>query len=364
MSVWKQILILCLLAAAGYGGFTYYNSQSAPPETASTHRSSRPILVETAKVETQKLTQSVEAVGTTRALRSIAIVPMANGRIESLEITPGQSVQEGEVLARLDDRFEQADLTEARARLTEQQQVLKRVEQLRETNAVSQASLDEVTARLAEARAQLDRMEQHLEDRTIRAPFAGVVGLNEIDPGARVDEGEALTRLDDLSQVVVEFSLPETLFATIAIGQPIIAHSAAFPDRSFAGTVSAIDTRIDPTSRAFRARATVPNPDGTLPAGMFMSLTLKLSENDALIIPEEAIVFEAASTYVFVISDDTAQRRTVTTGQRKRGIIAIVDGLQHGEEVVVRGLKRVRDGSQVTRPELPSDTNDTVDNGT
>ncbi|WP_162933047.1 efflux RND transporter periplasmic adaptor subunit [Roseovarius sp. EL26] len=363
MPVWKQILILCLLAAAGYGGYSYFRHQSASPETATTQRISRPILVETAKAEPQKLTQSVEAVGTTRALRSIAIVPLSSGRLVSLEITPGQTVAQGDILARLDDAIEQADRAEAHARLTEQQQILKRVEQLRLTNAVSQASLDEVTARLAEARAQLDRMEQQLEDRTIRAPFAGVVGLNEIDLGARVDEGETLTRLDDLSQVVVEFSLPETLFATISIGQSISARSAAFPGRTFFGTVSAIDTRIDPTSRAFRARATVPNPDGILPAGMFMSLTLILSEYDALVVPEEAIIFEAASTYVFIIKDDMAQRRAVTTGQRHNGIVAINEGLQQGDEVVIRGLKRVRDGSQITRAVPSSDDDTQTDNG-
>ncbi|SLN37465.1 Multidrug resistance protein MdtA precursor [Roseovarius albus] len=363
MTVWKQLLIVCLLAAAGYGGFTYYQHYTTSDEDESTERPARPILVETAHVESQMMVQSVEAVGTTRALRSISIVPLVSGRIVSLEISPGQAVEVGDVLAQLDDRIAQADLAEAQARLTEQEQVLTRVRQLRETNAVSQASLDEVTARLAEANAQLDRMEQQLEDRTIRAPFSGVIGLNEIDLGARVDEGETLTRLDDLSQVIIEFSLPETLFAEIAIGQPISARSAAFPGRAFAGTVSAIDTRIDPTSRAFRARAIVPNPDGTLPAGMFMSLTLILSESENLVVPEEAIVFEAASTYVFVIVDDVAERRNVTTGQRQSAIVAINDGLQSGDEVVIRGLKRVRDGSQINRPDPTSETDQTVENG-
>lgn len=363
MTIWKQLLIVCLLAAAGYGGYTYYQHRTASAEDESSPRPARPVLVETALAETQTLVQSVEAVGTTRALRSISIVPLVSGRIVSLEITPGQAVEAGDVLAQLDDRIAQADLAEAQARLTEQKQVLKRVEQLRQTNAVSQASLDEATARLAEATAQLDRMEQQLEDRTIRAPFSGIIGLNEIDLGARVDEGETLTRLDDLSQVIIEFSLPETLFADIALGQSVSARSAAFPSRAFTGTVSAIDTRIDPTSRAFRARATVPNPDGTLPAGMFMSLTLVLDENDALVVPEEAIVFEAASTYVFVIKDDVAVRRTVKTGQRQSGIVAIADGLKNGEEVVIRGLKRVRDGSDINRPEPASEAGKTLDGG-
>ncbi len=348
MSVWKQLLLLCVLAGVAYGGYEAYQVYYPAPEESAGQRPSRPVPVELAAAETRTIARTVEAVGTTRARKSVEIVPEADGRVVEIDITPGSKVTAGTVLVRLDDAIQRADLAEARARVTERRQALVRVEQLRTSNAVSQATLEDTTARLAEARAQLDRAEQRFGDRTITAPFDGTVGLSEIDPGAWLSEGDAITRLDDLSEVVVEFGLPETLFTQVAIGQTVQASSAAFPDRVFDGQIEAVDSRIDPVSRSFRTRAVIPNPEGVLPAGMFMSLTLTLSETDALVVPEEAIVFQAAETYVFVVEDDVAKRLPITTGQRRDGVVAITGGLEPGAKVVTRGLQRVRDGKAVS----------------
>jgi len=346
MSIFKQLVVLCVLGVLGYGGYEYYRSELAPAPPAEAERGGpRPATVELARAETRTLRRTVEAVGTTRALRSIEIVPEVDGRLIELTISPGSRVEKGDVLARLEDTIERADLSEAEAVLTEQRQALERARQLRTTNAVSLATLEEAIARLAGAEADFERARRRLEDRRITAPFGGVVGLTNYDTGARVSEGQVLTRLDDLSEVEVEFSLPETVFAQVRHGQQVIARSAAFPERGFTGTIDAVDSRIDPVSRAFRTRAVVPNPDSTLPAGMFLSLTLILSQDERVTVPEEAIIFQAAETYVFVAQDNIAQRRVVRTGQRQDGRIAILSGLDDGEAVVVRGLQRVRDGS-------------------
>ncbi|MBY5988619.1 MULTISPECIES: efflux RND transporter periplasmic adaptor subunit [Roseovarius] len=347
MSVFKQLLLICLLGGIGYGCYWGYETYLAPPAEAAEARDSGPVTIEVAAAETQRLYQTVEAVGTTRAAISIEIVPESDGRIVELAITPGAQVEQGALLVRLDDAIERADLAEAEARLTERRQVLERIEQLRSTNAVSQASLEEAVARLAEAEAQLDRARQRLDDRTILAPFAGVLGLAEVDRGARVTSDDVITRLDDLSEVELEFSLPETLFAQVRRGMTVEARSVAFDDHIFEGQIDTVDSRIDPVSRAFRTRAVIPNPEGLLPAGMFMSLTLTLSESDALMVPEEAIVFQAAETYVFGVSDGVAIRTPVRTGQRQDGQVAILSGLQPGQEVAIRGLGRLRDGAEV-----------------
>lgn len=346
MSILKQLMVLCVLCGLAYGGYEVYRTQFAPAPQAGDERGGpRPVTVELARAEARMIRRSIEAVGTTRARRSVEIVPEVDGRLVELNITPGARVARGDVLARLDDTIERADLSQAEAVLTEQRQSLERIEQLRRTNSVSQAALEDVIARLAEAEAEVERAARRLEDRRLIAPFDGVVGLTNYDTGARVSEGQVLTRLDDLTEVEVEFSLPETVFAEVARGQQIIARSAAFPERDFTGTIEAVDSRIDPASRAFRTRALVPNPDGTLPAGMFLSLTLILSQESQVTVPEEAIIFQAAETYVFVAKDDSAERRVVRTGQRQDGRIAILAGLSAGEAVIVRGLQRVRDGS-------------------
>lgn len=348
MAIWKQILLIGLLAALAMGGFEAYQRYVAPPATADAPKDeTRPITVETARAEPRLLQQTIEAVGTTRARRSIEIVPEVDGRLVELRIRTGSHVAKGDVLARLDNAIERANLAEAEALLIEQRQIVDRIRQLRQSNAASQAAEQEAASRLAVATAARNRALRRLQERDIVAPFDGIVGLTNFDVGARVTEGEVLTRLDDLSEIEVEFAVPETVYAQVSPGQFLTARSAAFPDREFSGTIEAVDSRIDPVSRAFRVRALVPNPDSTLPAGMFLSLTLVLAEETHLTVPEEAIVFQAAQTYVFVSENGIAHRRVVTTGQRKDGMVAILSGLEPGEDVVVRGLQRVRDGSPV-----------------
>ncbi|MEM8537408.1 MAG: efflux RND transporter periplasmic adaptor subunit [Pseudomonadota bacterium] len=347
MSVFKQLLVICLLAAIGYGGYEAYRVYLAPPAEEAERKFKRTVTIEVAQAEKRILAETVEAVGTTRALQSVEIVPEADGRVMELNITPGVQVDQGNILVRLDDAVARADLVEAQAMLTERQQVLARVKQLRSTNSVAQATLEEATARLAEAEAQLERARQGLTNRTIVAPFSGVVGLAEVDVGAQLEKGDMITRLDNLSQIELEFALPEGLYGRIQKDLAVTATSVAFPDEVFMGKIDAVDSRIDPVSRSFRTRAVLPNPDGTLPAGMFMSLTLTLSEAEHLTVPEEAIVFQAAETYVYQIEDDKAVRVTVDTGQRKDGRVAILSGLDIGDVIAVRGLTRLSDGATV-----------------
>jgi membrane fusion protein (multidrug efflux system) len=125
---------------------------------------------------------------------------------------------------------------------------------------------------------------------------------------------------------------------------PVEAEGAAFPGRSFAGKITSIDSRIDKVSRTFKVRASVPNPDRVLPAGMFMRLVVVLSEKDALTVPEEAIIAEADDTFVYLASEQKAVRRSVKLGQRQPGVVEITKGLAAGEKIVVRGSQRLRDG--------------------
>ncbi len=362
MPIWKQLLTICLLAALAYGGYEGYEryvlAADPPGQGPVKGQRTRQTVIETAVADTATLRQTVEAVGTTRALQSIDIVPEAEGRIIDLAITPGTTVDQDAVLVRLDDAIARADLAEAEARLKERSQALNRIRQLRRTNAVAQATLEEAEARKAEAEAQLDRAARRLEERTITAPFSGVVGLSNVDVGARVDQSTMIARLDDLSEIEIEFGLPETLFSQVVKGQAVSASSAAFPGQRFEGRIDAKDSRIDPVSRSFRTRAVLPNPDGTLPAGMFVSLELTLSEAERVVIPEEALVFQAAETYVFVIQNDVASRRPVVTGQRRDGVVAVLSGLKAGEHVAVRGLQTLRDGNAVSVLNAPDNGDD------
>ncbi|MBK0399435.1 efflux RND transporter periplasmic adaptor subunit [Limibaculum sp. M0105] len=354
--IWKQFLVLVLLGIVGAGGYEAYRTHLASETAASTSAGNREVPVEVALVERRRLSRTVEAVGSTRARQSIEIVPLASGRVEEIAFTPGQKVAAGQVLVRLDSDIERANLAEAEALLVEKDQAIERTRRLQRTNAVALAALEQVTAERAAAEAAVERTRRRLSDRVIRAPFSGVVGLTDVDLGARVDDETVLTTLDDLSEVEVEFSLPETLFSEIAAAQLVSARSAAFPRRIFHGRVAAIGSRIDAVSRSFRVRAIIPNPEGVLPSGMFMSLTLTLAEAEALVVPEEAVLVQAADTFVFVVEDGRAVRRKIVSGQRQDGLIAVTDGLTGEEAVVTRGLQRIRDGAQVRVLGDPLDT--------
>lgn len=349
LSFFRQLLIVVLVLgvlAAGYLAYDRYwpGAQVAGPAETSA-RAAIPVVLGTA--ELRETARQVEAVGTTLSRRAVQIVAMASGRVVEVAFEPGQTVKAGDVLVRLDDDIEQADLAEAEATLQESVLALQRARALREKNAIPEATVDQLVAQRAAAQAELDRARRRLADRTVRAPFDGVVGLRQIDPGARVDEEVVLTTLDDRSEMEIAFSMPETLYGQIAIGQPVVATSTAFPGRRFEGLVATIDSRIDATARAFKVRALLPNPDLVLPAGMFMHIAVVLESHEAVMIPEEAVIAHGDRTYVFVVADGKASVRDVTLGQREPGAVEVTQGLSAGEKVVIRGTQRLRDGAPV-----------------
>lgn len=350
MGLFRQLLIVIVLAGVGYGGYVLYITYLAPPaETvdARPQRGNQPASVEVATAKIVTLDRKVEAVGTTRALQSVDIVPSAEGRITALEITPGAEIKAGAVIARLDDEMEVATLEEVKSAVDEKQRALERAQTLIRSNTISQASLEQLRSGNAVAQAALARAERRFADRTVRAPFDGILGITSVDLGARVDTDTVLTTLDDLSEVEIEFRLPETVYGQISIGQAIEATSAAFPERKFTGQVDAIDSRIDQTSRSFRVRARLPNPDRTLPVGMFMRLDLNLASRQGIVVPEEALLVQGPATYLYTVEDGTARQRKVETGQRRGGFVEITEGVDDGEVVASRGIQSLRDGRKV-----------------
>ena len=348
MSYIKQIGLLVILSAflgAGYMGYTHF---LAPEEkSGGQRRGFGPTLVEAVPAQNKRIESRIEAVGTTFARKAVQIVPMASGQITDVLFATGDTVKTGDILVRLDQDIQRADLDEAKARLAEATLARQRTETLAKSNTVSKAAMEQQTAALAIAQAQLDRAERRLIDRKVLAPFDGVVGLKQIEVGTRVDDKTIITSLDDLSEVEIEFSAPETIFGALKIGMEISAKASAFPLRDFKGRITSIDSRIDTLSRSFKARAQVPNEDLALPSGMFMHLTVILSARENLMIPEEALVAEGDKSLVFLLSEGKAKRQLVTIGERQFGSIEIVDGLQAGDQVITRGVQKLRNGKAV-----------------
>lgn len=362
MSMVRQILVLMVLSAVAYGGYAVYGHWKASvaatspeagkqaggkPASAGKRRGGRQTSVETTKAEVRTLARTVEAVGNTRAIRYVDIKSKADGTITEIRYTVGSRVEKGTVLFTLDNAIEKADLAQAEAEFLKADLALKRGNKLSQSRITAKASVDELKAVMAAASAQVDRARSRLADRTIVAPFSGTPGFHAVDAGARVTKDTVLTRLDDLSSVLLEFAIPEEYFAIAKVGLHAKAITVAYPDRVFDAKITQVDTTIDPINRSFRVRAEIDNSDGALPSGMFMQLTLELDSQAMVMVPEEAITVEGPSTHVFLVADGKAKKQKVTTGVREPGFVQIVDGLSEGDEVVTHGTSKVRPGSAV-----------------
>jgi membrane fusion protein (multidrug efflux system) len=352
MAILRQLLILLVLAGIGYGGWYGYQQYiagtqefgAAAPKRAGGNRATP---VKTTTAEQRTLVRQLEVVGSTRALQVIDIKPKADGTIVEIVYEAGKRLNKDDVLFRLDDAIQRADLAEAKASLAKAEQALARGRTLKQSRVVATATLEDLEAARAAAQAQVDRATQRLADRTIRAPFAGTPSIRRVDLGAQVSSDTVLTRLENLSPMLVEFQVPEQFFSIARPGLAAEATTPAWPGKTFTASLSEIDTSIDPVSRTFRVRAQMPNEDGALASGMFMRLSLQLSSDGVVMIPEQSITMEEGTPFVFVVKDGKVERRNVQTGGREPGWVQITNGLTLGEEIVVSGISKVRPGGAV-----------------
>jgi membrane fusion protein, multidrug efflux system len=342
---------------------------SAPAAPAGRPGGGAPPVVETVVVSTGVITDVAEAVGTTRAFESVAIASKIAGVVESIKFNEGANVVAGQELLRIDSAERLADLEANRAAITQEEAKrnelrtkLDRAIQLRRSGAGTEALVDDLTAQvktsdsaIQNAKAKERASKARLDDAVVQAPFAGRVGIRQISLGAYLDTRTVITTLDDITKLRVDFQVPENLSARLRQGAAVDTRSSAHGLRSFKGEVAVIDTRIDPVTRSVKLTAIVPNADLALRPGMFMNVALEVARREnAVLIPEEALVGEGPLQLAFVIKDNRVERRIVKTGQREAGKVEITEGLQAGEAIVVRGLQRVRGGMTVNARPLGS----------
>ncbi|MBM3626434.1 MAG: efflux RND transporter periplasmic adaptor subunit [Alphaproteobacteria bacterium] len=372
MRLISQLAIIAVLGAAGGGGYYYWQQaqKSSANAPAAQRPAAPPMPVEVAPVRTGVVIEKAEAVGTTRANESVTITAKQTGYVASFAFEEGQAVKGGQILVELETSERKADvdqarndLEQARANRDDARQKLDRARQLKATGAITQARVDELDAllrvgdaRVRSAEARIRSLDARLNDVRIVAPFDGRVGMRQVSAGALLLPGTPITSLDDLSRIKLDFSIPESFLGKLRIGQVVLARTTAYPGRVFEGTVSVIDTRVDPVTRAVRVNAIFPNADEALKPGLFISVELALERREnALLIDEEALVPEGARQYVFVVRDNRAVRVEVKLGTRQQGTVEVVEGLRAGEQLVVRGTSRIRPNQPVaarplTRP--------------
>lgn len=306
-----------------------------------------PPLVKAAPAERHRFVEAIEAIGTARANEQVTLAAVVTERVDRVHFDDGMAVSRGQLLAVLSQAQETATLAGAIAAEQQARTQFGRIKTLYDRGFATRAQLDLQDAAAAGARATAAEARAAIGDRMIRAPFSGIAGLRTISPGAIVTAGTPLVTISDVSQIKLDFTVPETQLAALRSGQAIVATADAFPGSPFSGTIASIDPAIDPASRAVLVRAILPNPGARLKPGMLMNVRVQLAERDALAVPEFAIAGRGGERFVFVVnSEGKAQRVPVRTGLRDAGLVEVT-GLPPGAKVIGEGVIKVADGMKV-----------------
>lgn len=324
--------------------------------------------VTTWKAKSERWSDVLEAVGTLVAVNGAEVTTESGGVVRSLEFEAGQPVEAGAVLLRLNAANEQATLQalEAAARLAAVQR--DRWRQLGKTQLVSQDEVQQRVTAAATAQAQVEAQRALIAQKTIRAPFSGVLGIRQVNLGQFIAPGSPIVSLQQLDPIHLDFTLPEQHIGQIREGLAIEAETDAMPGQRFAGKVTAIEPRIDPATRNFKVQATLRNPDHRLRPGAFARVRFELGgAREVIVVPQTAISFNPYGNAVFVVSrvargkgekdmqgkplsgDKTiVTQRFIQTGAARGDLIAVTSGLKPGEEVATSGLLKLRNDAEVT----------------
>jgi membrane fusion protein (multidrug efflux system) len=316
---------------------------------ASAQPSGRPAVpVEAAKVATGTLSERVTAVGSLSSNESVIVRPEIAGRVVEIGFQEGQPVKKGDLLIKLDDSLNRAELAEAEARLELAKRNFKRIDELYSGKVATARSLDEARSNLDVGTAAVELAKVKLAKTRIIAPFDGIAGLRQVSVGDYVTAGEDLFNLEEIDPVKANFRVAEKFLSAIRTGQAIEITVDAYPGRSFKGEVYAIDPRIDAAGRSVVIRARVDNSERLLRPGLFARVTLILDlKTNALTVPEQAIVPRGDDQFVYRVIDGKAKQTKVMIGTRRDGRVEIVEGLSVDDVVVTAGQQKIRDGASV-----------------
>jgi membrane fusion protein (multidrug efflux system) len=313
-----------------------------------------PMPVETLQVRVTTAEQKITAVGSLQSNESVLLSSEISGRVSRINFSEGAEVKADKLLIQLDDAVLKAQLDQARANLTLHEADYLRTETLLKDHAISQQERDTAYARWMLDKASLNLAEAQWLKTRILAPFSGTLGLRMISPGEYVEPGKPLVNLEDTRTLKVEFSIPEKYSASITNGQSFVLQSEAYAGKSFSGEIYAINPLVDAASRGLVVRGRLDNTDGQLRPGQFANLQLTIAaREDALFIPEQAVIPQPQSNLVYRVVDGKAEMVPVQLGQRIKGWVEVTSGLVEGDIVVTGGHQKIGPGSPVQA--IPAD---------
>ena len=349
----KRLLIVLVLLALVFGGIFGWKYYSMQQMAAQASHGQPAATVASATVRQEQWEPTLYAIGNLTAIQGVDVANEVAGIVDSVNFESGQQVKKGDVLVKLDDRTDRAELQGlvAQRRLAEVQ--FDRLKKLLAQKSTSKSQYDEAQAQLQSAQAQVDAKRTVIDKKSLSAPFSGQVGIRKVDVGQYLPPGTAVVTLQALDSLYVDFSLPERDIAQVSPGQAVKVTVQAYPNREFTGKISAISPKVESGTRSLQLRATVPNSDKLLRPGMFANVHVQLpTRNSVLTVPRTAITYNPYGDSVFLIVEQdgkkVVQRRQVETGEVREGQVEISKGLKAGDVVVRAGQVKLRNGQPVT----------------
>ena len=306
------------------------------------------IAVEAAVAVATTSTQDLRAIGTLQSDESVQITSEIAGRITAIPLIEGTPVKAGDIMMELDSALANAEVSDAQARYNLAIGNLGRANSLARSGNVTERARDEASTNAETTRAALELAKVRLSKHTIRAPFDGISGIRKVSPGAYIVAGQAIVNLEKIDTLKIDFKLPEIYLSQVKTGQIVELTVDALKDRTFKGTIYAIDPHIDINGRALSIRARLENPDLILRPGLFARISVKGQvKRNVLVVPEAAIVPRGDDKIVYLVSNGQVTETKVTLGGRQKGMVEILDGLSEDAMVVTAGQQKLKDGSSV-----------------
>jgi membrane fusion protein, multidrug efflux system len=354
---WFVIVALLLtLALGGLYGFNRFRQQAMATYFA--NNKPPPAQISAVEATTEAVPRFAGGIGSVAAIHQVTINPEVGGRVTKIFFEPGASVKAGDPLVQLNDAPERGDLANYEAQARWAQTTLQRSSELAQHQYEARETVDQKQSQLDQARAGILKTEALIEQKLIRAPFAGQLGMRQIEVGQYLTPGARIVTLTDLSMLYVNFTLPSQMRPQISVGQKVDVTADAFPGRVFKAEITTIEPQVSADTRTMTVQATMRNPENSLLPGMFVNAAVVLPpQPDVVVLPETAVDYTLYGDSVYVIREDgrdaqgnailRAVRTPVRTGARWDGKVAIVDGLKPGLRVAAAGQIKLQDGVQV-----------------
>ena len=347
------VVVVAILAALKFNSIYQQIQQFQAPKPA--------IDVEAEVARRMDWQSRLPAIGTLKASQGIDLSVEIAGTITDVQFQSGEKVSKGQAIVLLDSEMEQASLVSAEADLSLARLEFQRARSLLDRQAISRSEYDRLNAQSQKAEASVAQLRASLAKKRVLAPFSGTIGIRQVDVGDYIAAGTPIATLQDLSTLYVDFFLAEQHVPLLALGQKVQLRVAAYPDERFEGVISALNPKVETTTRNVQVRAELANPDGRLLPGMFADLQVLLpTENAQVVVPETAITYTLYGNSVLLVTEGTppegvsrdepylvVERRFVTTGERRDGLVVVLDGLEGGEQVITAGQLKLDSGTHV-----------------